>query len=167
MSTKEENFAIRVARVHPVTGRLEALDDPNSPIARRYSLRSLGDRSAPPAVIPRMANVTSLRMPPALYDAGLLDRIPDAAILAHAVSKGDGIKGRPNRVVSASGETRIGRYGWKADIGTLDEMVAAAYANELGITSPLAPGPGERVKDDGSLARAVTDYLRALRAPAR
>ena len=167
MSTKEENFAIRVARVHPVTGRLETLDDPNSPIARRYSLRSLGEPAAPPAVIPRAANVTSLRMPPALYDAGLLDRIPDAAILAHAVSKGDGIKGRPNRVVSANGESRIGRYGWKADIVTLDEMVAAAYANELGITSPLAPGPGERVKDDGSLVRAVADYLRALRAPAR
>jgi CxxC motif-containing protein (DUF1111 family) len=167
MSTKEENFAIRVARAHPVTGRPEALEDPNSPLARRYSVREPGAPNAPHAGIPRNANVTSMRMPPAIYDAGVLDRIPDAAILAHATSKGDGIKGRPNQIVTASGERRVGRYGWKADVATLDEMVAGAYANELGITSPLAPAPGQKIEDDGSLVRAVTAYLRALRAPQR
>jgi Di-haem oxidoreductase, putative peroxidase len=166
-SAREENFAVRVARAHPVTGRLEALADANTPVARRHSVRELGDRDAPPAGIPRAANVTSLRMPPALYEVGLFDRIPDAAILAHAVSKGDGIKGRPNQVVTAGGERRIGRYGWKADIATLDDMVASAYANELGVATPLAPLPGQPIEDDGGLVRAVVAYLRALRAPPR
>src|SRR5262245_26524238 len=166
-SAREENFAVRVARANPVTGRLEALADANTPVARRHSGRELGDRDAPPAGIPRAANVTSMRMPPALYEVGAFDRIPEAAILAHAVSKGDGIKGRPNRVVTASGERRIGRYGWKADIATLDEMVASAYANEIGVVTPLAPSPAQPIEDDGGIVRAVVAYLRALRAPAR
>lgn len=162
MSSVHENFQIRVARMQPSTGRLETIDSINSPVARRHSIRELGHRDAPPAGIPRQANVTSLRMPPALYDTGPLDDIPDSVILAHAVSKGDGIKGRPNRVVTASGEQRIGRYGWKADIASLDEMVAAAFAVELGITSPLTQGVGQRLDDDGGLVRSVAAYLRSL-----
>lgn len=162
MSTADRNFAIRVARMQPVTGRLETVDGINSPVARRHSVRELGQRDAPAATIPRQANVTSLRMPMALYATGAIDDIPDAAILAHAVSKGDGIKGRPNRVVTAQGEQRVGRYGWKADVANLEEMVAVAYTNELGITSPLAPGVGQKLDDDGGLARAVVAYLRTL-----
>lgn len=165
MSGLDQNFAVRVARVHPDTGRLEGLDSMNSPVARRHSLRELGLLNAPVPGIPRKANVTSLRMPPALYDVGQLDRIPEAAIMAHAVSKGDGIKGRPNRVVTASGEQRIGRYGWKADVADLNDMVANAYANELGITSPLAPRPGQDVEDNGTLVQSVVAYLRSLRKP--
>ena len=37
------------------------------------------------------------------------------------------------------GRERVGRYGWKADIGTLEQFVAVAFRNELGIASPLAP----------------------------
>ncbi len=44
-------------------------------------------------------------------------------------------------------------------------MVASAYSNELGVTSPLAPAAGHKIDDDGSLVRAVAAYLRALRAP--
>ena len=162
MNAQDKNFAIRVARMQPVTGRLDNVDGINSPIARRHSIRELGHRDAPAATIPRQANVTSLRMPLFLYSSAALDDIPDSAILAHAVSKGDGIKGRPNRVVTVHGEQRVGRYGWKADIANLDEMVAVAYTNELGITSPLAPGVGQKLDDDGGLVRAVVSYLRTL-----
>ena len=107
-------------------------------------------------------------MPLALYASGQLDAIPDSAIEAQAVSKGDGIKGRVHIVVGADGVQRIGRYGWKAHIATLDEMVADAFANELGISSPLAPPPyraSRPVDDDGNLVRAVAAYLRTLRPP--
>jgi hypothetical protein len=168
-STLEEHFALRVAHIHSVTGRLETLDDANSPIAHRHSIRDMGILNAPRAGIPRDANVTSLRMPPALYNSARLDQIPDEAILANAVSKGDGIHGRPNRVSNLQGEQRIGRYGWKSDIANIDEMVGSAYANELGISNPYAAnfGAGNRLEDDGSLIHAVVAYLRSLRAPAR
>jgi hypothetical protein len=177
-SSKETNFALRVAR-STASGRVEPLGDAHGSVARRHSARELlgeeaerqGDRSAPLAGIPRDANVVSIRMPLALYAVGTLDVIPDAAILAHAVSKGDGIRGRPNRVRDATGELRVGRYGWKADIAHLDEMVANALATELGITTPLAAsdsrGASDGVDDDGGIVRALVAYLKSLALPAR
>ncbi len=172
MSAVQEHFALRVARAHAVTGRQELLDDANSPIAHRHSLREMGLPNMPGAGIPRAANITSLRMPPALYEVGKLDAISDEAILANAVNKGDGIHGRPNRVLSLNGEQRIGRYGWKADIANLDEMVGFAYANELGISNPRAPRPAltrdvRALDEDGSADVAVAAYLHSLRLPPR
>jgi len=171
-SAWDANFAVRVARIDPATGRVEPLEEANSPVARRRSTRELGERNAPLPGIPRAANVTSLRMPPALFELAGLDRIPDEAILANAVSKGDGIRGRPNRVLDAKGEQRIARYGWKADVANLDEIVARAFATELGITTPLSVALDPRsanqgVDDDGRLVQAVVAYLRTLRLPQR
>jgi hypothetical protein len=175
----EANFALRIARSTGASGRVEPLGDVHGPVARRHSTRELldvqgnghGDRLAPLAGIPREANVISIRMPSALYAVGALDAIPDAAIVAHAVSKGDGIRGRPNRVRDASGELRVGRYGWKADIAQLDEMVANALATELGITTPLAAAADPRhasdVDDDNGIVRALVAYLKTLTLPAR
>ncbi len=166
-SSLSEHFAVRVAHLDPRTGRVTPLPDHPLPIAPRFSTRELGEPNAPRAGVPGGANVTSMRMPTALYGLGMLDRIPDEAILAHAVAKGDGIRGRPNRVVTATGERRIGRYGWKADVATLDEMIATAFANELGITSPLAPGRGANDDPHGSIISAVSGFLRSLVAPAK
>ena len=169
MSARDEHFVRRVARMDTVTGRVTTIEHPNSPVSRRYSIRELGHHEAPAAALPRQANVISLRMPIALHGSAQLDEVPDIEILAQAVSKGDGIKGRVHYVTSANGEQRVGRYGWKAHIATLEEMVADAFANEIGITSPLAPhshaGPHPPVEDDGRMVRAVAAYLRSLRLP--
>lgn len=168
MSTREDHFVRRLARMNTVSGRVTPIEHPNSPVARRYSTRELGQAEAPLAALPRQANVVSLRMPLALYASGRLDEIPDIEIAAQAISKGDGIKGRVHYVTSTNGELRVGRYGWRAHIATLEEMVADAFANEIGINSPLAPqshiGP-QTLEDDGSLVRAVAAYLRGLRIP--
>jgi CxxC motif-containing protein (DUF1111 family) len=155
----------------PGTGRVTPVDHPNSPLARRHSTRELGQGDAPTAALPRQANVISLRMPLPLQASGRLDEIPDAAIEAGAVSKGDGIKGRVHHVTGGDGEQRVGRYGWKADTATLEEMVAEAFTSEIGVSSALAPGAaaGRRsaFEDEGGLARAVAAYLRTLRPPGR
>jgi len=70
-----------------------------------------------------------------------------------------------HRVADASGTTRIGRFGWKADVVTLDEMVAAAFADEMGMPSLLAPRPPLQVRDDGAMAHAVAAFLRGRPAP--
>jgi CxxC motif-containing protein (DUF1111 family) len=85
--------------------------------------------------------------------------------------------GRPNIVKDRQGRESIGRFGWKADVANLEQFVADAFRNELGITSPLAPQDittsGDNscgqthlgLDDDGSIVRAVTAYLTALPAP--
>ncbi|HKQ29970.1 MAG TPA: hypothetical protein VJS66_01685 [Burkholderiales bacterium] len=164
-STRDEHFARRVAHMDTDTGRVKTIDHPNSPVARRYSTQTSKRPNASAPALPRRANIISLRMPPTLYTSARLDDVPDAVIEAQAVSKGDGIKGRVNYVGSANGQQRVGRYGWKADVATLEEMVAEAFANELGITSALAIQPKPIVEDDGSLVRAVVAYLKTLHTP--
>lgn len=165
-SASEAHFARRVAQMDPITGRVAPIDHPNSPVARRFSTRAFDQGQAPAPDLPRRANIVSLRMPPPLFAIGRLDEIPDAVIEAQAVSRGDGIKGRVHVVTTAGGEQRVGRYGWKGQIATLDDMVADAFATELGITSALASppplGPRPPVEDDGELVRAVAAYLRSL-----
>jgi hypothetical protein len=161
-SASEEHFARRVARMDPVSGRILPIGGQSSQSVPRFSTHAMGQPDAPPAELPRSANVVSLRMPPALFAVGRIDDIPDAVIAAQAVSKGDGIKGRVHYVLDAQGTRRVGRYGWKADIATLDGMVAEAFSNELGLHSALALHPQAPIKDDGSLVRAVSAYLRSL-----
>jgi CxxC motif-containing protein (DUF1111 family) len=52
----------------------------------------------------------------------------------------DGISGRAAIVVDlATGERRVGRFGWKAQHATLLAFGADAYRNEMGITNDLFP----------------------------
>ena len=129
--------AIRVGRT--VDGRFDPLEGQGGPVARG---RSLSEDSATCAVrpgIPAGATITSVRNAPALFGLGLLETIPDEAILAGAVPRGDGVHGRPHLVNGATGAQRVGRFGWKADSASLEGFVAEAFRNEHGITSPLAP----------------------------
>lgn len=85
----------------------------------------------------------SPRIAPAVFGAGLLEAIPESAILALADpddSDGDGISGRANMVWSVRDEeTRLGRFGWKANVPTLEQQIAGAFHGDIGITSPLFP----------------------------
>src|SRR5690606_8457667 len=60
----------------------------------------------------------SPRIAPPMIGLGLLEAIPEDALLAHADPDdhdGDGISGRPNRVWDEQRQqTVIGRFGWKA-----------------------------------------------------
>ncbi|TIS99603.1 di-heme oxidoredictase family protein, partial [Mesorhizobium sp.] len=164
-SIDESHFARRIAHMDPGSGRTVPIDHPNSPVARRHALRD-GMRIVS-AAVPGQANVISLRMPLALYGIAAIDEIPDSVIEAQAVSKGDGIKGRAHHVVDGQGASRVGRYGWKADIATLKDMVANAFANELGITSATVSreAGAQPIEDDSAQIDAVASYLRTLRLP--
>lgn len=84
-------------------------------------------------------NVFEMRQTPHVFGAGLLTAIPDVAILANADpddEDGDGIRGRAHVLEDG----RIGRFGWKADVPSLEEFVRDALAAEIGLT--LAPQPG-------------------------
>jgi mono/diheme cytochrome c family protein len=165
----------RVGRLHD--RRFDDLMGFGGPVARAHSVAELGVACALTTGPPPQANVISVRNTPALYGTGLVDLIPDEAIRAGTVARGK-VHGRLNVVRDAQGRERVGRFGWKADVATLEQFVAEAFRNELGITNPLAPvdlvtSPSDcggssqaGLDDDGTITRAVTAYIASLPPPA-
>lgn len=89
------------------------------------------------------ANVVAHRISIPLFGAGFVEAIPDETILALADPEdknGDGIRGRAAIVEDvATGQKRVGRFGWKAQHATLLTFGGDAYLNEMGITNDLFP----------------------------
>jgi len=121
-------------------------------------------------IVPREANVVARRMTTPLFGAGLLEAIPDAVISAYAAAaKPDGVKGRAAMIKDpVSGETRVGRFGWKAQHATLDGFAADAYLNEMGVTSRYFPEESAPNGNKALLAKSdkVLDPEDALEAGA-
>jgi CxxC motif-containing protein (DUF1111 family) len=94
-------------------------------------------------VIPPDATIIVRRVPIPVFGAGLVEAIPDEALLAledPSDRNRDGVSGRAAMVTDlASGERRVGRFGWKAQHATLIAFSADAYRNEMGITNDLFP----------------------------
>jgi CxxC motif-containing protein (DUF1111 family) len=92
-------------------------------------------------MIPKEANVIARRIPIPLFGAGLVEAIPDETIVGLEDpddANGDGISGRAAWVEDvATGEMRVGRFGWKSQHATLLAFGADAYRNEMGITNDL------------------------------
>jgi len=95
------------------------------------------------AQIPMEANVIAHRISIPLFGIGLIEAIPDETLLALEDPEDrdqDGIRGRAARIVdAATGQPRIGRFGWKAQHATLLSFSADAFRNEMGITNDIFP----------------------------
>jgi CxxC motif-containing protein (DUF1111 family) len=148
---------------------------------------------AVPELLPAGA-IVSRRLPPPVFGVGLIEAIPEAAILALADSldaDGDGISGRPNWVVpppwvptdepGAAPGLRVGRFSRKAQVSTLLQQVTQAYHEDIGITSDFLPvenrnpqasratEAADRVRDPeipAATVRSVVNYIRMLAPPA-
>jgi CxxC motif-containing protein (DUF1111 family) len=85
--------------------------------------------------------MTGLRLAPPLVGLGLLEAVPDETIVQLAArAPVAGIRGRVNRVWDESqGKTVVGRFGLKANHGSLREQVAAAFINDIGLSTPVYP----------------------------
>ncbi|MEM0900051.1 MAG: di-heme oxidoredictase family protein [Pseudomonadota bacterium] len=84
----------------------------------------------------------SPRVAPAIPGLGLIEAIHEADILALADPTdrdGNGISGRPALARGENGEITLGRFGWKAEHPTLDTQNAAAFANDIGISTDILP----------------------------
>ncbi|MGH8649759.1 MAG: di-heme oxidoredictase family protein, partial [Burkholderiales bacterium] len=91
--------------------------------------------------VPAEATARATRTTPDVFGFGLLDAVPESAILANADPNDrnkDGISGRPNRFLDG----RLGRFGRKAFLPNLREFNAGAFVIEQGITNPLSPDEG-------------------------
>lgn len=87
----------------------------------------------------------SARIAPRLVGMGLIDAISEVAILAKEDpfdENGDGISGRASLVADpVTGETRLGRFGWKASQASLRQQVASALNTDMGVMTSIFPNP--------------------------
>lgn len=120
-------------------GSCDPLLDKGGPVIQQAAtpaLRAAAGIDSEP--VPAEATVRATRTTPDLFGFGLLDAVPEQAILAHVDPEdrdGDGISGRPNRFFDG----RLGRFGRKALLPALREFNAGALVIEQGITNPEVP----------------------------
>ena len=110
----------------------------------------LAKLAAPGHVRPESeGNVFEPRQTPTALGLGVLDRIPEASILANADptdADGDGIRG----VAQVLDDGRVGRLGWKAQVPSAREFTRDGMTNELGVVVPAEAGLtyGKSTDDD-------------------
>ncbi len=85
--------------------------------------------------------MTSLRVAQPLVGIGFLDAVPEQTILAIAdEQRAQGFHGRPNYVWDDIAQRKaLGRYGWKANVPSLAQQIAAAALGDMGVISNLYP----------------------------
>lgn len=131
----------------------------------------------------------SARVAPPMIGLGLLEAIPEEAILANAAAQTkakNGIHGRPNQVWDdALQKTVMGRFGWKAGQPNLNQQNVHAFSGDMGLTTSLRPfddctdaqtackqapngnGPNGEPEVSDNILRLVLFYSRNLAVPAR
>jgi len=183
-------YGIQLNR-HGVLGKL--IEEGDFRIAYRKRIVSLADGSTVELRRPvvRIAalwfgplgddTVISPRIAQPTFGLGLLETVSDATLADIAEKQRRiGFNGRPNRVRDAiTGEYVTGRFGHKAMHPDLTQQVAAAFHEELGVTSDLFPQQEcwpiqqecdrvERLSGVEAQQRqlaTITDYLRMLAPP--
>jgi CxxC motif-containing protein (DUF1111 family) len=105
-----------------------------------YSLREPRYRIVDTGYGPLADNImVSPRIAQQVIGVGLLEAIAEDDIVAYSAQQAkrtDRIHGVPNRVWDAVAQKMVlGRFGWKANAGSLAHQVAAAFSADMGITS--------------------------------
>lgn len=133
------------------------------------------------------------RIPTPVFGSGLIENIPDAAIIANMNAKAEfkkslGISGHPNNGSDDQWQQTSGtiaRFGWKAQHNSLEIFSGEAYSQEMGVTNNMFAkkrgnpptgcyfgrggaaignaAPVDLVSD----MMAVADFMRFLAPPAR
>jgi CxxC motif-containing protein (DUF1111 family) len=136
--------------------------------------------------VPPEATIVAQRKTGPLFGLGLVDHVPDDVfeqIAKDQKQNTPAVAGTPHMVIDvATGKKKVGRFGWKAQVATLETFAGDAYLNEMGITNPLFPTenapqgdasllttcdtvPG--LEDDGTGIQAFTDFMTFLGPPPR
>jgi CxxC motif-containing protein (DUF1111 family) len=115
------------------------------------------------------------RIPTPVFGAGLIEAIPDSAILANmktgaSLKAGLGISGHPNAHLSgntnrSANDGTITRFGWKAQNKSLLIFAGEAYNVEMGVTNQLFTQ--ERDETPGCLFNATPEDTLNFTPPSR
>ncbi len=118
----------------------------------------------------RVAFRLTARNTPPLFGAGLIDGLTDSELEQSARDQPRETRGRVHRLKDG----RLGRFGWKAQVASLEDFVLTACASELGLevpghhqaVSPLATDAQARGLDlTAEECAALVDYVRSLPPP--
>ena len=125
----------------------------------------------------------SLRVAPSIFGLGLLEAVPESALLTIAEQqKTLGLAGRQNQVWDrAKQATAAGRFGLKANQPNLRQHIASAFLADLGVTSTLfaqenctsvqrecrAMPEGRQPELEEGQLEALLFYVRTLGVPTR
>ena len=123
--------------------------------------RSLvNDRAVSPQAqehVPDSENIRTLRAALNTLGDGFVEAIDDKTLLtiaanqpqqSHGFIRGEAIQ---VPILEAPGQTRVGRFGWKDQHGSLLSFVGDAYEMEMGITNRLRP------KDATTVSKVTSD----------
>src|SRR6202790_1436434 len=120
----------------------------------------INDRAVLPEAqehIPVTEDIRALRAALNTLGDGFVEAIDDGTLLAIAASQPESTDGRIHGeaiqvpIFESPGQTRIGRFGWKDQHGSLLSFTADAYLNEMGVTNRLRP------KDTTSIGKVTAD----------
>ncbi len=120
------------------TGGCDPLFEEGGPVVQQKATPLLQGHGIQKEEIPPSANRQARRSTPPVFGFGLIDAIPDEAILYREDpndANHDGIRGRANRTIDG----RVGRFGRKAAVATLSDFNRGAFPAEMGVTTPFAP----------------------------
>jgi CxxC motif-containing protein (DUF1111 family) len=127
----------------------------------------------------------TFRISPSALGNGFIECISDSTLTAIRDAQPENVRGTAIAVavMEGDGTPRIGRFGWKAQHGSLVSFAADAYANEMGVTSPLFPDentssgkfvgfgtqydPVPDPEDDGDDVEGFALFMRSTKAPPR
>ena len=161
------------------------IDDGAASIAGRSIVN---DRAVVPQAqehIPATENIRALRAALNTLGDGFVEAIDDSTLLAIAAKQPEISEGRIRGeaievpMFEAPGQTRIGRFGWKDQHGSLLSFVADAYLNEMGVTNRLRPTDttsiGKVTKDPEDVPDSLgladidhfTQFIRGTKTPPR
>ena len=148
----------------------------------------VNDRAVVPQAqehIPVSENIRALRAALNTLGDGFVEAIDDKTLLAIAAGQPEISEGRIHGeaievpMFEAPGQSRIGRFGWKDQHGSLLSFVADAYLNEMGVTNRLRPKDttpiGKVTKDPEDVPDSLgladidhfTQFIRGTKTPPR
>jgi CxxC motif-containing protein (DUF1111 family) len=173
-----------------IAGRFDPLTELGGSLLQDHAIGAVttaaGSHTFVPEVVPSSATVIAQRLTTPLFGLGLVDAVPDRVLLILArleARYAPSTAGTPNLVTEIrTGATRVGRFGWKAQVPTLHQFSGDAYVNEMGVTNPefpvesapqgntaaLAFNPFPEMNDvDGQNVAQFADFMTLLGAPPR
>jgi CxxC motif-containing protein (DUF1111 family) len=119
----------------------------------------------------RNALAHSARIARRLPGLGLLEAVAEGTLLGLADPEdcdGDGISGRISSVRDPeTGETHVGRFGWRAEKVSLRHQVGDALRADLGVTSAVMPAANGNAELNEADVTRLTTYMRLLGVPAQ
>jgi CxxC motif-containing protein (DUF1111 family) len=170
-----------------VNGQFDPMVAFGGSLIQDHGIGVLGGVDFAGEVVPLQATISAQRRTTPLFGLGLVDNVPDSVLLEIAkfeAAASPETAGRANIVLdAASGQQRVGRFGWKCQEPTLLSFAGDAYLNEMGITTPMFPDencpqgncnllatpglpPVPNDADDSALVR-FADFMTFLAPPPR